>query len=139
MPVEFFLMVAQWTSPSVRRCSSVLLPQGVSLSRERGLKQRAGDQVAAGFFAGLAAGLAAGFLAAGFRALLAGLRATGLMLVGAPAATLGSGSGLNWARHGGESWDLLRTMQAVTRSTSGMSELQSRNASPVQACSCSGV
>src|ERR1700694_1781221 len=86
----------------------------------RGLETSRRDQVAAGFFAGffagLAAGLAAGFLGAGLRALLAtGLRATGLMLVGSPAAALGSGSGLNCARHGGESWDLLRAMQAVTR------------------------
>src|SRR5882757_4960493 len=98
----------------------------------RGLETARRDQVAAGFFAG--------FFDAGLRALLAtGLRATGLMLVGSPAATLGSGSGLNCARHPGESWDLLRTMQAVTRSTSGISGPQSRNASPVQACSCSGV
>jgi hypothetical protein len=101
-----------------------------------GLETARRDQVAAGFFAGFFAG----FLGAGLRALLAtGLRATGLMLVGSLAAALGSGSALNCARHPGESWDLLRAMQAVTRSTSGISELQSRNASPVQACSCSGV
>jgi len=65
------------------------------------------------------------------------------MTVGRPAglaaAALGSGSGLNCARQAGESWDFLATMQAVTRLTSGISELQSRNASLVQACSCSGV
>src|ERR1700694_5866378 len=88
---------------------------------QKGLETSRRDQVAAGFFAGLAAGflaagLAADFLGAGLRALPAtGLRATGLILVGSPAAALGSGSGLNCARHGGESWDLLRAMQAVTR------------------------
>src|SRR6201747_678328 len=102
----------------------------------RGLEAGRRDQVVAGFFAGLVEG----FLDAGLRALLAtGLRATGLMLVGSPAAALGSGSGLNCARHPGESCDFLAAMQAVTRSTSGISELQSRNASPVQAFSCSGV
>jgi hypothetical protein len=30
-------------------------------------------------------------------------------------------------------------MQAVTRSTSGISELHNRIASPVQSCSCSGL
>jgi hypothetical protein len=58
---------------------------------------------------------------------------------GLAAAAAGSGSGLNCSRQAGESWDFLATMQAVTRLTSGISELQSRNASPVQACSCSGV
>lgn len=106
-----------------------------------GLETARRDQVAAGFFAGLPEGFVEGFLAAGLRALLAtGLRATGLMLVGAPAAaSSGSGPALNCARHGGESCDLLRAMHAVTRSTSGISALQSRNASPVHACSCSGV
>src|SRR3954454_1587153 len=96
---------------------------------QAGLETAQNRQVAAGFFAG--------FLSAGF--LGAGLRATGLMLVGASASRLGSGSGLNCARHSGERWDLLRIMQAVTRSTSGMSGPQSRNASLVQACCCSGV
>ena len=76
-------------------------------------------------------------------ALVADLRgAAGLIAIGLPAgadvAWLGSGP-LNCARHGGESWDFLATMQAVTRSTLGISELQRRKASPVQACSCSGV
>jgi hypothetical protein len=76
-------------------------------------------------------------------ALVADLRgAAGLIAIGLPGgadvAWLGSGP-LNCARHGGESWDFLATMQAVTRSTSGISELQRRKASPVQACSCSGV
>jgi len=90
-------------------------------------------QVEAGF---------AGFL--GLRVLAADLReAAGLIAIGLPAgadpAWLGSGSGLKCARQPGESWDFLATMQAVTRSTSGISELQSRKASPEQACSCSGV
>ena len=61
-------------------------------------------------------------------------RPTGLAVV-----SRGSGSGPNCARQGGESSDFLATMQAVTRPTSGISELQRRNASPLQACSCSGV
>jgi hypothetical protein len=63
------------------------------------------------------------------------------MTVGRPAglAAASLGSGLKCARQAGESWDFLATMQAVTRLISGISELQSRNASPVQACSCSGV
>jgi hypothetical protein len=89
-------------------------------------------QVAAGFagFLGLRA------LAADFRGVV-GLIVIGL-LTGAELAWLGSGP-LNCARHPGESWDFLATMQAVTRSTLGISELQRRKASPVQACSCSGV
>jgi len=75
---------------------------------------------------------------------LADLRGVvGLIAIGLPAgaavARLGSGSGLNCARHGGESWDFFASMQAVTRSTLGISELHSRKASLVQACSCSGV
>ena len=53
------------------------------------------------------------------------LRAAGLITIGRPAdaAALasGSGPGLKNARQPGESCDLLRTMQAVTRSTSGIS------------------
>ena len=83
----------------------------------------------------------AGFLASRGLALT-GLR-EGRMTVGRPAglttASRGSGPDLKCARQAGESCDLFRTMQAVTRLMSGMSELQSRNASPVQACSCSGV
>lgn len=80
----------------------------------------------------------------GLRALAADLRgAAGLIAIGLPAgaeaARLGSGPDLNCARQGGESCDFLATMQAVTRSTLGISELQSRKASLVQACSCSGV
>src|SRR3954470_17311115 len=66
--------------------------------------------------------------------------ATGLMVIGRPAgvatASLGSGPCLKNARQPGESWDFLAIMQAVTRSTLGISELQSLNASGVQACSC---
>ena len=81
---------------------------------------------------------------AGFLCLraLALCDAAGLMAIGRPAGPLAAsrGSGpLNCARHGGESWDFLAIMQAVTRSTLGISELQRRKASPVQACSCSGV
>ena len=76
--------------------------------------------------------------------VLADLRGVvGLIAIGLPAGAdetrLGSGSGLNCARHGGESCDFLATMHAVTRSTLGISELHSRKASLVQACSCSGV
>lgn len=109
----------------------------------RGLETARGDQFAAGFagLVDLVDGLVDDLLDdLCLCALLAtGFRATGLMVVGASAAAFSSGSGLNCARQAGESWDLLRAMQAVTRATSGISELQSRNASPVQACSCSGV
>ena len=67
----------------------------------------------------------------------------GAIAIGRPAgaaeASLGSGPALKNARHSGESCDLLRTMHAVTRSTSGISGPQSRIASGVQACCCSGV
>jgi hypothetical protein len=80
----------------------------------------------------------AGFL--GLRALTGFRECVGLMLRGLPAATgVTSGSGLKKARQPGESWDLFLTMQTVTRSTSGISELQRRNASLLQACCCSGV
>jgi hypothetical protein len=84
----------------------------------------------------------AGFL--GLRGLtLPGLRdAAGLMLSGLPAATgvtADSGSGLKNTRHPGESCDLFLIMQTVTRSTSGISAPQSRNASSLQACCSSGV
>ena len=90
-------------------------------------------QVRAGF---------AGFRCAGLRTL-ADLRwPVGLIAIGLPARPLAASRGSgprNCARHCGESCDLLAVMQAVTRSTLGISELQRRNASPVQACSCSGV
>jgi hypothetical protein len=83
----------------------------------------------------------AGFL--GLRTLADLRGAVGRIAIGLPAgaatARTGSGSGLNWARHDGDSCDFLATMQAVTRSTLGISELHSRKASLVQACSCSGV
>jgi hypothetical protein len=111
-------------------------PQGVSLSRKRGLKWQRRAQVETGF---------TGFL--GLRTLtLADLRGVlGLIAIGLPAGAAvawlgsGSGSGLNCARQAGESCDFLATMQAVTRSTFGISELHNRKASLVQACSCSGV
>ena len=58
---------------------------------------------------------------------------------GAAAISSDSGPGLKNARQPGESWDLLRIIQAVTRSTSGISGPHRRNASPLQACCCSGV
>ena len=99
----------------------------------------------------VAAGLA-GFL--GFRGFaltgltltglaLTGFReATGLMLIGLPAAagvTICSGSGLKYTRQPGESWDFFLIMQAVMRSTSGTNSPQSCMASPLQACCSSGV
>jgi hypothetical protein len=99
-------------------------------ARAASLELRA--QVAAGF---------AGFF--GLRGLaLTGFREdAGLMLSGRPAATgVTSGAGsLKNTRQPGDSCDLLRIMQAVTRSTSGISGPQSRKASPLQACSSSWV
>src|SRR5712671_4322331 len=68
----------------------------------------------------------------GFLALvlaLTGFRTVaGLMLVGLPAGTsetsLGAGSGPKKARQPGDRRDLLRIMQTVTRSTSGISAPQ---------------
>jgi hypothetical protein len=80
------------------------------------------------------------FLDAHCLALTGFREAAGLMLRGAPALTAGSGSdGLKYTWQPGESWSCLRTMQAVTRSTSGMSAPQRRNASSLQAACCSGV
>jgi len=87
----------------------------------------------------VAPGLAGCF---GLRGLtLPGLRdAAGLMLSGLPATTgVTADSGLKNTRHPGESCDLFLIMQTVTRSTSGISALQSRNASSLQACCSSGV
>ena len=104
-----------------------------NLSAKRILKTPRNGQVA-GFV---------GFLALRGLALTAFRGVAGRITVGRPTGraeiSLGPGSGLKCARQGGESWDCLATMQAVTRSTSGISALHSRNASPVQACSCSGV
>jgi hypothetical protein len=97
-----------------------------------GASQSSRAQVAAGF---------AGFF--GLRGLaLTGFREdAGLMLSGLPAATgstAGAGS-LKNTRQPGESCDLFRIMQTVTRSTSGISALQSRNASSLHACCSSCV
>jgi hypothetical protein len=67
---------------------------------------------------------------------------SGPMLSGRPAAiglTSDWGSDRKNTRQPGESWDLFLIMQTVTRSTSGISALQRRNASPLQARSSSGV
>ena len=101
---------------------------------QSGLEMPRWAQVDTRFFAGF---LALRLALTDFRGVV-GLIAIGLP-AGAAVAWLGSGSGLNCARQGGESCDFLANMQAVTRSTSGISELQSRKASLVQACSCSGV
>ena len=98
------------------------------------------------FFAGIAtsrrAQVSAGFFF-GLGALVLLLFAAGLIAIGRPAGVAAlssdSGPGLKNARQHGESWDLLRIMQAVTRSTSGISGPHRRNASPLQACCCSGV
>jgi len=67
----------------------------------------------------------------------------GLMLRGLPEATgvtTGAASGsLKYTRQPGVSCDLFLIMQAVTRSTSGISGPQRRNASPLHACSSSWV
>jgi hypothetical protein len=76
------------------------------------------DQVSPGFAGFLDLD---GFALAGFRAL------AGLMLSGLPAAAgaaVASGSGLKNARHTGVNCDLFLIMQAVTRSTSGISAPQ---------------
>jgi hypothetical protein len=71
-----------------------------------------------------------------FRAVT-GVTRTGLRATTAGAAT-GSGD-LKYTRQPGLRWALLAIMQAVTRLTSGIASPQSRNASPVHACCCSGV
>ncbi|HTE95284.1 MAG TPA: hypothetical protein VK678_17495, partial [Bradyrhizobium sp.] len=59
---------------------------------------------------------------------------------GIPDLTAGTASDdLKYARQPGVSWSCFLIMQAVMRSTSGMSALQRRNASSEQACCCSGV
>jgi hypothetical protein len=77
-----------------------------------------------------------GLTLTGFRAAT-GVMRTGLRAVVTAAAT-GSGD-LKYTRQPGLSWALFLIMQTVTRSTSGISGPQSRNASPVHACCCSGV
>ena len=61
----------------------------------------------------------------------------GLMFIGVP--TVADWLGPKNFRQAGESWDFFRSMQAVIRSTSGISELQSRKASGRHASSSSGV
>ena len=84
----------------------------------------------------------AGFLLRGL-ALTALRGVAGRITIGRPAdraeTSSGSGPDLNCARQGGESCDLFLIMQAVMRSTSGMSALHRRNASLVQAFCCSAV
>jgi hypothetical protein len=72
----------------------------------------------------------------GFRAVT-GVMRTGLRAVTAGAAT-GSGD-LKYTRQPGLSSCFFLITQTVTRSTSGIASPQSRNASPVHACCCSGV
>jgi hypothetical protein len=76
-----------------------------------------------------------------FRGLAdAGLMLSGFRVVTRVTTGAASGSGaLKNTRQPGESWDLFRIMQTVTRSTSGISGPHRRNASPEQACCCSGV
>ena len=88
--------------------------------------EQATDQVAAGF---------AGFFAFAFdffAVVVAGAMVSGLP-AGVAAAALGSGPERKNARHCGESCDFFATMQAVTRSTSGISDEQRRKASGWQA------
>lgn len=79
-----------------------------------------------------------GLVLAGFREVAGPMPRGFPALTGVAAAAL-SGSDLKYTRQPGESWDLFLIMQPVTRSTSGMSALQRRNASSEQACCCSGV
>src|SRR5437667_3287070 len=90
------------------------------------------DQVAPGF---------AGFLGLRGLTLTGFCELAGPMLSGLPAAAgvAADSDSLKNARHPGVSWDLFLIMQAVMRSTSGISALQRRNASPLQACCCSSV
>jgi len=62
----------------------------------------------------------------------------GLTFAGSPGA-LADGAGPKTLRHSGDNCDLFRIMQAVIRSTSGISDPQRRNASPLQYCCCSAV
>src|SRR6476619_3160302 len=66
----------------------------------------------------VAAGLAGffGFFGLVLAFLLAGLRATGRILVGGPATSSGSGPARKYWRHSGDSCDFRAIMQAVTRS-----------------------
>jgi len=90
--------------------------------------EQATVQVAAGFAGFFAFAFAFDF----FAVVVAGAMVNGLP-AGAVAASLGSGPERKKARHCGESCDFLATMQAVTRSTSGISDEQRRKASGLQA------
>ena len=97
---------------------------GLELAAALLCRDLAGKAAAKRLEAQLLVGLA-GFLDF-FALALTGFRAVaGLMLIGLPAgraaASLGSGSGRKKARQPGERRDLLRIMQTVTRSTSGIS------------------
>lgn len=85
----------------------------------------------------------AGGLAVFFGFALAFFAVIGLMLIGLLGAAAGASASLGSERknlrHCGESCARLATMQAVMRSTSGISELQSRNASGWHACCSSSV
>src|SRR5579871_5269916 len=99
-------------------------------AKEGGAEQ-ATDQVAAGF---------AGFFAFAFdffAVVVAGAIFSGLP-AGA-AAALGSGPERKNARHCGESCDFFATMQAVTRSMSGISDEHRRKASGWHAACSSWV
>ena len=78
---------------------------------------------------------------ADFRFLTGFFESSGLMLIGLPTLTgVAEASGsLKKARQPGVSCDLFWIMQTVMRSTSGTKAPQTRIASPLQACSCSGV
>src|ERR1035437_8792284 len=79
-----------------------------------------------------------GLTLTGFRSV-AGLRLSGLPALTDVTSDDLSGSDRKYTRQPGESWALFLTMQTVTRSTSGISALQRRNASSLHACCSSGV
>jgi hypothetical protein len=133
MPVEFLLMLAQMNP--LLLCKEMFIADPADKTSACRANETLSCDVrhAAGF---------AGFFLRGL-ALTALRGVAGRIAIGPPAAlaetSSGSGPDLNCARHGGESCDLFLIMQAVMRSTSGMSEPHRRNASPVQACCCSAV
>jgi hypothetical protein len=93
-----------------------------------------------GFFGLTLTGL--GLTPTGFRAVTGFRALTGVMRTGLRAIVAGTATGSGerkYTRQPGLSSDFLAIMQAVTRSTSGMASPQSRNASGVHACCCSGV
>jgi hypothetical protein len=99
----------KWRMPLPRRVCGDAVADGQSSAQVPPVQVAAG---LAGFFGFFALALT-GFFAA----------VAGLMLIGLPAgaATASLGSGRKCARQPGERRDLLRIMQAVTRSTSGIS------------------